>query len=228
MSRTITTPCLTLLGALALATAGCHDNAGQSDAQPSASASDDSDAIGDAPSAAADDSPKSILRPDVLPEGGATEAPKIEPAHIIVPFGASGLKLDDAGKALVDSALASPAAGLGGPIILRGSTDSHGSDGDNKVSSRKRAEAVRAYMVSKGVPRDRISVIALGETRPIAPNANEDGSDNPEGRARNRRVEIEIDLPAPPPSDAPSDKPSDAGSPTPAPSPTPAKRSVKQ
>ena len=55
---------------------------------------------------------------------------------------------------------------------------------------------MRDYLESKDVAPDRISVIALGETRPIAPNANEDGSDNPEGRARNRRVEIEVQPPA--------------------------------
>ena len=57
------------------------------------------------------------------------------------------------------------------------------------------AEAVRDYLVKNGVSRARIDVIALGERRPIAPNAHADGSDDPEGRARNRRVEIEVLLP---------------------------------
>jgi OOP family OmpA-OmpF porin len=54
---------------------------------------------------------------------------------------------------------------------------------------------VRDYLVEKGIAADRITVVALGETTPLVPNARPDGSDDPEARARNRRVEVAVDLP---------------------------------
>jgi OOP family OmpA-OmpF porin len=63
--------------------------------------------------------------------------------------------------------------------------------------SRKRAEAVRDYLAGKGIARTAMTVIARGETRPIAPNARPDGSDDSAGRARNRRVEIFVGERAP-------------------------------
>ncbi|WP_253717005.1 OmpA family protein [Sphingomonas sp. AP4-R1] len=135
---------------------------------------------------------KSILRPEIVaPE----PAPPILPLDAVVSFGASGLKLDDAGRAVLDGALVSPAFLAGGPITLRGHSDTRGADADNLAASRKRAEAVGAYLVGKGVRPDRIDVVALGETRPIAPNAHLDGTDDPEGRAKNRRVDVVISLP---------------------------------
>lgn len=133
---------------------------------------------------------RSIIRPDVAPS--PTPPPPPEPIEAVIAFGASGLKLDDAGRQAIDALLAEETTRTGGPVILRGNTDSRGADGDNLVASRKRAEAVRDYMVGKGVAADRIQLVALGEARPIAPNAKPDGSDDPEGRAKNRRVDVEI------------------------------------
>lgn len=141
-----------------------------------------------------EDHGRSILRPEIVP--AQPPAPQPEPAHATVPFGSSGLELDDNGRAAIDALLSRPVVLLGGPITLRGHTDSRGADGDNLVVARIRAESVRDYLLSKGVAEDRIAIISLGETRPIAPNAREDGSDDPDGRARNRRVEIDIGLPA--------------------------------
>lgn len=142
---------------------------------------------------------RSILRPEVVPQA---ETPKIEPAEAVIGFGASSMALDETAKATVQTLLASPAMKAGGPIILRGHSDSRGADGDNKIASRIRAEKVRDYLVAKGIVKDRITIVALGETRPVAPNAKEDGGDDPDGRARNRRVEVTVALPAiivPPP-----------------------------
>lgn len=151
---------------------------------------------------------RSILRPDVIEQ---PEEQKVEPVDNVIGFGESGMALDDAAKAALDALLATPAAKGGGAITLRGHSDSRGSDGDNKVASRVRAEKVRDYLVEKGVPKDRISLVALGESRPIAPNAKEDGSDDPEGRAKNRRVEVHVALPAvivpPPVEPKPTEKP---------------------
>ncbi|AKV04700.1 Outer membrane lipoprotein omp16 precursor [Labilithrix luteola] len=65
-----------------------------------------------------------------------------------------------------------------------GHTDSVGSDETNMALSRKRADSVRNYLVSQGVPSSRIEAEGVGKAVPIADNAT------PEGRANNRRVEI--------------------------------------
>jgi len=71
-------------------------------------------------------------------------------------------------------------------VEIKGHTDSIGSMGYNQTLSERRAEAVRDYFVSKGVDPSRMSTRGLGETQPIATN------ETPEGRAENRRIEIEI------------------------------------
>ena len=136
---------------------------------------------------------KSIIRPDVEPS--PTPTPPAEPVELTVPFPAKGAQPDPAGMALLDTLAADPVLALGGPITIWGHSDSSGSDSSNLIASRKRAEAARDYLVRKGVAAERITVIALGEARPIAPNRKLDGSDDPDGRDKNRRVEIKVDLP---------------------------------
>ena len=72
-------------------------------------------------------------------------------------------------------------------IVVEGHTDSQGKDSYNQDLSRRRAEAVRSYLVSRGIPDDMITAVGKGELEPIADNKTA------EGRANNRRVEIEID-----------------------------------
>ncbi|WIW87872.1 OmpA family protein [Sphingobium sp. V4] len=151
---------------------------------------------------------RSILRPEVIDK---PDVPAIEPVDAVIGFGQAPMALDDAARSALDRLLATPAMKAGGPVTLRGHSDSRGSDGDNRVASRIRGELVRDYLVEKGVARGRISLVALGETRPIAPNGREDGSDDPEGRAKNRRVEVHVALPAvivpPPVEPKPAEKP---------------------
>lgn len=71
-------------------------------------------------------------------------------------------------------------------IVVEGHTDSRGSAALNQDLSTRRAETVRNYLVSKGVPAERISSEGFGATHPIADN------DTAEGRANNRRVEIVV------------------------------------
>lgn len=71
-------------------------------------------------------------------------------------------------------------------VTVRGFTDSVGSETTNQRLSQQRAEAVRAYLVSRGIAADRVVAQGLGESLPIATN------DTPAGRARNRRVEIQV------------------------------------
>jgi OOP family OmpA-OmpF porin len=182
--------------------AGCNrqaDRAGETASAASATPAP-APASASAPAASASPSPaaKSIIRPAVME---TPAPPPLQTERLTISFTDRGLTLDDAARARLDALMASRAMQAGGPIVLRGHSDSRGYDGDNLVASRKRAEAVRAYLESKGVPRARMTVIALGETRPVAPNAHPDGSDDPEGRARNRRVEIEVQPPAAPPGE---------------------------
>lgn len=71
-------------------------------------------------------------------------------------------------------------------VVAVGHTDSIGKASYNQRLSVRRAEAVKAYLVSKGVPADRIYTEGKGETQPVATNKTA------EGRAQNRRVEIEV------------------------------------
>src|SRR5690606_26715489 len=71
-------------------------------------------------------------------------------------------------------------------LIATGHTDSIGTEQYNMGLSQRRANAVKDYLVGKGIPSDRIYVEGKGESAPVASNATR------EGRAQNRRVEIEI------------------------------------
>ena len=79
-------------------------------------------------------------------------------------------------------------------IVIEAHTDSYGSDENNLALSRRRAEAVSAYLAPLGVPALRMSAVGYGETQPIANN------DTEQGRARNRRIDIIIE---PQPESAP-------------------------
>jgi OOP family OmpA-OmpF porin len=76
-------------------------------------------------------------------------------------------------------------------VQIVGYTDSIGSDAYNLRLSERRAQAVKQYLVSKGVAAGRLSTEGRGEQDPIAPNSK-DGKDNPEGRAMNRRAELKV------------------------------------
>jgi outer membrane protein OmpA-like peptidoglycan-associated protein len=80
-------------------------------------------------------------------------------------------------------------------VLVEGYTDSKGSDSYNLALSKKRAKSVKNWMVKKGhVAQKEIQSKGWGEAKPIAPNTYKDGSDNPDGRAKNRRVEITIKI----------------------------------
>lgn len=78
-------------------------------------------------------------------------------------------------------------------ILIDGHTDSKGDDAYNQKLSQLRAAAVKYYLINvfKASPT-RLQTKGLGKTKPIAPNNNPDGSDNPTGREKNRRVEVII------------------------------------
>jgi outer membrane protein OmpA-like peptidoglycan-associated protein len=79
-----------------------------------------------------------------------------------------------------------------GTVRIEGHTDAKGDDAYNQRLSERRADSVRQWLVRQRLGSLRFSSKGFGETRPVAPNAKPDGSDDPDGRQKNRRVEIVI------------------------------------
>lgn len=78
-----------------------------------------------------------------------------------------------------------------GTVRLEGHTDAIGSDAHNQKLSEQRAEAVKSWFIEKeGLRNMSFASKGYGASRPVAPNKKPDGSDDPEGRQKNRRVEI--------------------------------------
>lgn len=78
-----------------------------------------------------------------------------------------------------------------GPVRIEGHTDAKGSDAYNQNLSVRRAEAVRQWFVEKeGLKGLTFTTRGFAARNPVAPNTKKDGSDDPEGRQKNRRVEI--------------------------------------
>ena len=128
----------------------------------------------------------------------ATPAPAAAPAVVPVPvsekvtfaadaffdFDKSVLKAE--GKAKLDDVVSKLGSINLEVIIAVGHTDSVGSDAYNQKLSEKRAEAVKSYLIGKGVDKNRVYTEGKGEKQPVADNKTSDG------RAKNRRVEIEV------------------------------------
>ena len=127
------------------------------------------------------------------PAPAAPAAPKPAPAaaskvtyaaDAFFDFDKSVLKPE--GKAKLDD-LASKVKGINLEVIIAvGHTDSVGTGAYNQKLSVRRAEAVKAYLVSKGIEKNRVYTEGKGEKQPVADNKTK------EGRAKNRRVEIEV------------------------------------
>lgn len=119
-------------------------------------------------------------------------APAPEPTSEKVSFAAEALFDFDkaivkpAGKAALDDLLMKLQGMDTEVMVTVGHTDSIGSDEYNQKLSQRRAEAVKAYIVSKGVDQSRIYTEGKGESQPVADNATA------EGRAKNRRVTVEV------------------------------------
>jgi outer membrane protein OmpA-like peptidoglycan-associated protein len=81
----------------------------------------------------------------------------------------------------------------GKPMVrIEGHTDSKGNHDYNVKLSQRRADSVKDWLVKKGAIGGTLVTKGLAEAQPVAPNQNPDGSDNPEGRQKNRRVEIVV------------------------------------
>lgn len=77
-------------------------------------------------------------------------------------------------------------------VELSAHTDNIGTERYNQRLSEARAKSCVAYLISKGIDKNRLQAKGYGATQPIAPNKHEDGTDNPEGRQQNRRTEFKI------------------------------------
>ena len=143
--------------------------------------------------------------PAPAPAPMAAPAPAPAPAAVVVPapvaaapvsekvtfaadaffdFDKSVLKPE--AKAKLDDLVAKTSAVALEVIIAVGHTDAVGTDGYNQKLSVRRSEAVKAYLVGKGVEKNRVYTEGKGEKQPVADNKTS------EGRAKNRRVEIEV------------------------------------
>ena len=95
-------------------------------------------------------------------------------------------KLTNTSTSILDTIASILAKNTNIKVMIGGHTDSKGNDNYNQSLSKKRADAVRGYLVSAGINASRLSTRGFGETRPVASNDTEDG------RAINRRVELSI------------------------------------
>jgi OOP family OmpA-OmpF porin len=129
--------------------------------------------------------PAPVARPAPAPAAPAVAATKVTyAADAFFDFDKSALKAE--GRAKLDD-LVGKIKGISLEVIIAvGHTDSVGSDSYNQKLSVKRAEAVKAYLVTKGIEKNRVYTEGKGEKQPVADNKTS------EGRAKNRRVEIEV------------------------------------
>lgn len=132
--------------------------------------------------------PVKAAPPAPPPAPPAPPAPTVEKvtlsADALFDFDRADIKPD--ARAKLDD-LVSKLAGMSLEVIIAsGHTDSVGNDAYNEKLSVRRAEAVKAYLVGKGVDANRIYTEGKGERQPVADNKTA------EGRAKNRRVEIEV------------------------------------
>ena len=130
--------------------------------------------------------------PAATPAPAPAPAPAPQPTTEKVTFAADAFfdfdksTLKPEGKAKLDD-LVSKMGGIALEVIIAvGHTDSVGTDGYNQKLSVARSEAVKNYLVGKGVEKNRVYTEGKGEKQPVADNKTA------EGRAKNRRVEIEV------------------------------------
>ena len=104
----------------------------------------------------------------------------------IINFATSSHAVPDENKVILDTAATKLASLPDARLKITGHTDSQGNHASNKKLSERRANAVREYLVSKGVPAEQIEVFGASSDEPVASNATE------QGRFQNRRIEFTL------------------------------------
>lgn len=107
-------------------------------------------------------------------------------ANRIIEFESGKAALTESGMVVLDQMSAAMQKLKGVKVEVIGHTDNAGSRAGNLSLSQARAEAVKAYIVGKGIPAETIAVSGEGPDRPVADNRT------PEGKARNRRIEFKV------------------------------------
>ncbi len=110
-------------------------------------------------------------------------------ADVLFDFDKSTIK-PEAASALHNVAEIINDKGKGRSVRIEGHTDGKGSDAYNQRLSEQRAGSVKQWLAQKEGIRVNMTTQGFGAHRPVAPNTKPDGSDDPEGRQKNRRVEI--------------------------------------
>ena len=140
--------------------------------------------------------PLSVEKDEAVPKGEVIPKEQANPKDIVLPgipfaFNDQTIRpeylpmLNETARILNDNPTLS--------VLIEGYADAVGPESFNLELSRERAKAVRDYLVEHGIVADRLRAVGRGEIEPLAPNARDDGSDNPEGRAVNRRVELSVE-----------------------------------
>src|SRR5438093_2189389 len=136
--------------------------------------------------------PAPVAAPAPAPAAAPAPAPVAPPAATKVTYAADAFfdfnksVIKPEGKAKLDDLVGKIKDINLEVIIAVGHTDAVGSDAYNQKLSVRRSEAVKAYLVSKGIEKNRVYTEGKGEKQPVADNKTA------EGRAKNRRVEIEV------------------------------------
>ncbi len=140
--------------------------------------------------------PLSVEKDEAVPKGEVIPKEQANPKDIVLPgipfaFNDQTIRpeylpmLNETARILNDNPTLS--------VLIEGYADAVGPESFNLELSRERAKAVRDYLVEHGIVADRLRAVGRGEIEPLVPNARDDGSDNPEGRAVNRRVELSVE-----------------------------------
>ncbi|HSH64649.1 MAG TPA: OmpA family protein [Bacteroidia bacterium] len=138
-------------------------------------------------------STKNMIKSDSANKNFVIEKLPEKPVMIPISYDFNSSKLSPEAKNILDTTVMRLLTQNPNLIVeLSSHTDNKGADDYNMKLSQKRAESILNYLTEKGIDKSRLTAKGYGETVPIAPNQNKDGSDNPEGRQLNRRTEIKI------------------------------------
>ena len=143
--------------------------------------------------AAAESSLSETARKSLQELGATEEGGQIRvtlPGDVLFDFDKSDIRAD--ARPVLDQLAEILLAMPDEPVAITGHTDAKGSDDYNQSLSEARAASVRDWLADLGVDTDRMSSDGAGEAQPVVPNQKADGSDDPEGRQKNRRVEFLI------------------------------------